>query len=792
MKTKLFVFLLFTIILYSDSYARQANSILDDRFYLDGLQGQVRSIFGYEEELYIEGKFKYSKNGVINGLAKWDENKWQNAGPSIYESNGQIFQLGGILFYSKVNREEGFLEIYQKEESKWELIAKKEAEYQFHISEGVEFEEKYYLIDNNRSLFEFDGKEIKKEENTLLSSQVYSAAEFEGRLFFSLYDYESHRGSFVKHLPSIVSWNGDTWVKHEGLITDSTAYIEDFTITEEALYGIEYNSKDTERAQVFVWDGLSKQNIKINNPLSLIFLNAINDTLYAGFFNKESNNFHIAYFENDNWVQLGNSLVVPVEKIVELNNQKYLVQKTQSKKAISSVHQLKQGKWINIDLSENEGLGFADPIRSFVEYKGSLFAGGDFKKWGNLTVNYIAELKENKWNPLGEGLPDIVTDLTIHDESLIAIVGNQQVFKWNGFDWGKLGNTFEGQNIKTAISYNDTLIIAGRIEEYNSESANNILMWDGEDWKDHSNGVEVGGFTGSIEVLHNYDGKLLASGLLNTSDLINKREQNFIKVFKGGVWQSFEPKFPFWYENQHFPFYAVGFLNIGESLTASMYMGYRVMASFDKEEWKILEEDPFQEIAPKSWEPEKLIQYNDFIIGTGSFSFGDSYPYDARSIAWFDENKWVPFEQRLFSEAYLINSILDTEDGLYIGGDFSSIADISSYSIARLDKNWTPLYVQTSNEDKRLDTPKSFRLYQNYPNPFNPETSIEYSLKKSSNIKVEVFDIAGRIVWVNEVGLKHSGEHSIKFNAENLSSGVYFYKITVGEDFDTKKMVLIK
>ncbi len=89
-------------------------------------------------------------------------------------------------------------------------------------------------------------------------------------------------------------------------------------------------------------------------------------------------------------------------------------------------------------------------------------------------------------------------------------------------------------------------------------------------------------------------------------------------------------------------------------------------------------------------------------------------------------------------------------------------------------------------------TPKEFVLNQNYPNPFNPSTTISYSIPKNGLVKLTVYDILGKeiVTLVNEV--KTAGNYILDFDASNLSSGIYFYKITSGEFSSIKKMMLIK
>jgi len=88
--------------------------------------------------------------------------------------------------------------------------------------------------------------------------------------------------------------------------------------------------------------------------------------------------------------------------------------------------------------------------------------------------------------------------------------------------------------------------------------------------------------------------------------------------------------------------------------------------------------------------------------------------------------------------------------------------------------------------------PEQFLLYQNYPNPFNPITTIKYSIPKTSNISLVVYDVLGREITtlVNEEKL--SGNYTVQFNGSNFSSGVYFYVMRADNFIDTKKFILLK
>jgi hypothetical protein len=83
-------------------------------------------------------------------------------------------------------------------------------------------------------------------------------------------------------------------------------------------------------------------------------------------------------------------------------------------------------------------------------------------------------------------------------------------------------------------------------------------------------------------------------------------------------------------------------------------------------------------------------------------------------------------------------------------------------------------------------------LAQNYPNPFNPTTTITFAMPSSANVKLSVFDMAGRHVKTLVNGYVNAGSYDVNFNAANLASGVYFYKLTSDNVNIVKKMVLMK
>lgn len=134
-------------------------------------------------------------------------------------------------------------------------------------------------------------------------------------------------------------------------------------------------------------------------------------------------------------------------------------------------------------------------------------------------------------------------------------------------------------------------------------------------------------------------------------------------------------------------------------------------------------------------------------------------------------------------------------------GDYTNIAayDGMVYPIwMRLDQNmlsvWMIRYKGERHMTDSQDTeyPLHFELKQNYPNPFNPSTTIGYSLDKTEKVTMQVFDVLGNKVADLLDKRMNPGLHEVSFNAENLTSGVYIYRLQAGDRILSRKMLLMK
>ncbi|MCH8942656.1 MAG: T9SS type A sorting domain-containing protein [Bacteroidetes bacterium] len=98
--------------------------------------------------------------------------------------------------------------------------------------------------------------------------------------------------------------------------------------------------------------------------------------------------------------------------------------------------------------------------------------------------------------------------------------------------------------------------------------------------------------------------------------------------------------------------------------------------------------------------------------------------------------------------------------------------------------------------DDENTIPNTFKLFQNYPNPFNPSTTISFQLPALSFVILKIYDVLGREVKTLINKEMKAGNYKVDFNASQLSSGIYFYRLSISggtKDFTSiKKMVLLK
>jgi hypothetical protein len=155
-----------------------------------------------------------------------------------------------------------------------------------------------------------------------------------------------------------------------------------------------------------------------------------------------------------------------------------------------------------------------------------------------------------------------------------------------------------------------------------------------------------------------------------------------------------------------------------------------------------------------------------------------------------------PFEPNTVGSPWSIkypNFLITAKYAQYSGFKWLPLIDVQNSFFENATRDYT-LEIKLDKPNLISDQKVNhyFSLDQNYPNPFNHNTVISYSLPAASNMKLIVYNTLGQTITTLESGFKPAGNYTINFNASNLSSGIYFYKLEAGQFNQIKKMMLIK
>jgi len=138
-----------------------------------------------------------------------------------------------------------------------------------------------------------------------------------------------------------------------------------------------------------------------------------------------------------------------------------------------------------------------------------------------------------------------------------------------------------------------------------------------------------------------------------------------------------------------------------------------------------------------------------------------------------------------------------TETQTYSFYDESLPSGKYQYRLKQIDFNG--MFEYSNVVDVEMISPTEFSLAQNYPNPFNPSTTIKYAIPnvtlsgvEGSRVQLKVYDVLGNEVAVLVDEYKSAGNYELDFNSQNLSSGIYFYKLRIGKNELVKKMLLLR
>lgn len=209
---------------------------------------------------------------------------------------------------------------------------------------------------------------------------------------------------------------------------------------------------------------------------------------------------------------------------------------------------------------------------------------------------------------------------------------------------------------------------------------------------------------------------------------------------------------------------------------------------------------------PGYWE----IQIFSFCQGCFCLTFEDQLAAELSDISAVSGNGAVQLNWTTASESNVahFNVLRDNVKMAEISATNTATGHSYRWTDANLVNDVTYTYtLETVNMDGSTEflgatsaTPRSggeavvseYALYQNFPNPFNPETSIRFDLVEASNVSLRVYNLLGQEVATLVNGQQSAGSHVVNFDASNLTTGMYIYRLDAGEFSATRKMMLIK
>jgi hypothetical protein len=416
-------------------------------------------------------------------------------------------------------------------------------------------------------------------------------------------------------------------------------------------------------------------------------------------------------------------------------------------------------------------------------WDGYLINGGKFNRAGEIIANHVAKWDGNSWSALGGGLNHEVVYLAVYQNELYVTgyfdtaygVGETKyIAKWDGNSWSAVDGGLSALGT-VMIVYNGDLIVGGYFQSAGYNPASRIARWNGKTWQTLNQGV-----TGPVWALCEYNSELYAGGNFQSAGL---GICNGIAKWNGSDWQpvgsgvSGGDNLVFVLKVYNGELYAGGsFLSMDgiQCYNISRYDGvtwHPVGSGVMGSECML---SKAQVIDMEVYEKELYI--------IGQFTMVDGIP--ANKIAKYNGTAWCPVEYGID----LRPEDLEIYQGdLIVNGDFFSISGNEFSNIAK----YNPSFNYSGGNNHQTIIP-DYRLYQNYPNPFNPYTEIKFDINKSGNVILKVYNLLGEEISTPVEEYKDAGSYSVRFNASDLSSGVYFYKIITDGFVESKKMLLIK
>lgn len=494
--------------------------------------------------------------------------------------------------------------------------------------------------------------------------------------------------------------------------------------------------------------------------------------------------------------------------------------------------------------------GLNDAVYAFANFNyvyNVLIVGGKFSQTMavQLAVGRIASWDESNWGSLSTGMNNDVYALTVYNGQLVAGgkfttaggISAPYIAEWNGSGWASIAPSVD-DNVYALSSINGQLVVGGSFHFANNLYASRVASWNGTSWSRMITGMNstVRAFTvsgsglyagGDFETAGGSYRKHISSWDQLQTDTISGRatyQDNGHPVGLGRVLAvriDVATREIIYVDSVHITTSDSGYYRLVRiPRQDSLYI---IITPDDEEldnfmptyhpstiDWmSAVQVYPITSLSNIDVNvirgyptPGPMLPLIADISGYVYLNFSpqnfitQGFPYWSGSIVYAKlGNQYKGFGVSDIYEHYMIPGLAPgTYDlyanrmGYYSGARVVSLGS-SNYDTANF---WLDTASLIGVQQIGSEVPKGFSLAQNYPNPFNPATLIKFSIQKTSDVKLSIFNVLGQEVAVIVNENLQPGNYKVSFNASALSSGVYFYKMTAGTYSETKKMVIIK
>jgi photosystem II stability/assembly factor-like uncharacterized protein len=393
---------------------------------------------------------------------------------------------------------------------------------------------------------------------------------------------------------------------------------------------------------------------------------------------------------------------------------------------------------------------------------GRLYAGAwdiDFSGTGGI---FVSTNNGERWNQSNTGLGNLLVRPGLVDSNKVYVgTSGTGVFNSSdgGYSWNR-ANTYADQNI--------VCLAAKGKDIYAGTTGMGILKStdEGLTWMPVNSGLKLPSEKYIRTIIQGTDGKLYAGTFYDGFFRSEDNGNNWYKINSG-------------LKN-------LNILSASISKTGKIFCGTNGSGVFRSASYAtpVINTDIdtiIFEVRQNSVIPANQI-LNIYNIGAGNLNWTASIK---------NKSGWLAINPVSGTDYTVINiSVITTN--LVLGNYIDTIL-INSPNAGNNPRAVTIIYKVTKTLDvNSKNAPKDYTLAQNYPNPFNPETKIEYTLKSDVFVSIVIYDSYGRELTKLVNQHQTSGLHSISWKPENISSGVYYYKITAGDFSDMKKMVYMR